>query len=213
MPAPRVAAASDKRLRPRNRVRSATTPFLSCGGDGVTRFADDTAMLTRLLICLLAVDFLHSVCEQARTQNRSRDRFLISLALPSVSWTNTARAVGSYSGMYLQRASIKTPRRTLAAYCWYGLPLQWREEGGRRDLNERIVDERSVLGHLGLSRRLFILQIASLSRSSTARSIADSRGMAVCTHRARRLRMKPYRLEAFLQTSGHGIQATHPYEA
>ena len=57
MPAPRVAAASDKRLRPRNRVCSATTPFLSCGGDGVTRFADDTAMLTRLLICLLAVDF------------------------------------------------------------------------------------------------------------------------------------------------------------
>ena len=69
MPAPRVAAASDKRLRLRNRVRSATTPFLSCGGDGVTRFADDTAMLTRLLICLLAVDFLYSVCEQARTQN------------------------------------------------------------------------------------------------------------------------------------------------
>ena len=69
MPAPRVAAVSDKRLRLRNRVRPATIPFLSCGGDGVTRFADDTAMLTRLLICLLAVDFLHSVCEQARTQN------------------------------------------------------------------------------------------------------------------------------------------------
>ena len=143
---------------------------------------------------------------------RSRDRFLISLALPSVSWTNKARAVGSYSGMYLWHASIKTTRRTLAAYCWYGLPLQWREEGGRRDLNERIAEERSVLGHLGLSRRLFILQIASLSRSSTARSIADSRGMGMYPPRPATSH-ETLCLEAFLQASGHGTHATHPYEA
>ena len=114
--------------------------------------------------------------------------------------------------MYLWHASIKTPRRTLAAYCWYGLPLQWREEGGRRDLNERIAEERSVLGHLGLSRRLFILQIASLSRSSTARSIADSRGMGMYPPRPATSH-ETLCLEAFLQASGHGTHATHPYEA
>ena len=172
-------------------------------------------MLTRLLICLLAVDFLYSVCEQARTQNGRGADFSFPSRCPACLGQIRREQWGAIRACICRRASIKPPRRTLAAYCWYGLPLQWqwREKGGRRDLNERIAEERSVLGHLGLSRRLFILQIASLSRSSTARSIADSRGMAVCTHRARRLRMKPHRLEAFLQTSGHGIQATHPYEA